>query len=211
MILAFFAIFCYNFSMYVELIGYLCSLLVIISMLMTSVVKLRIINTCGCIIFVIYALLINSIPTAITNACLIVINLYNLFRLFKNVRKYSIVKLPPSDSFVRFFLDAHERDMKQFYPVINKNLVYDYTCLICHDTNPVGLFLAKTEEDGVLNLHIAYTIPSYRDSSVEKYLLNWLTNEKVKKLVAVNFTEGHKKYLKKSGFTEENGNLVKKI
>ena len=46
--------------MYVELIGYLGSLLIVVSMLMTSVVKLRIINTVGSVIFTGYALTIHS-------------------------------------------------------------------------------------------------------------------------------------------------------
>mgnify|MGYP002626570739 CR=1 FL=1 len=197
--------------MYIELLGYLSSLLVVFSMLMTSVVKLRIINMIGSTLFAIYALLIYSYPTAATNACLIVINLYNLYRLNKNARNYAIVKLPPTDSFVRFFLDSHERDMKQFFPVINKNILYDYTCLICHDTNPVGILLAKTEEDGVLNIHVDYTIPAYRNSSVEKYLLTWLAKEPITKLVTNNVSETHATYLKKIGFTEKDGRLVKNI
>ena len=51
-------------QMIFELIGYLGSVLVIVSMLMTSVVKLRVINTIGSVIFAVYALLIHSYPTA---------------------------------------------------------------------------------------------------------------------------------------------------
>ena len=65
----------------VELIGYLGSVLVVVSMLMSSVVKLRVINTIGSGIFAGYALLIHSYPTALMNACLVGINLYNLVRL----------------------------------------------------------------------------------------------------------------------------------
>ena len=197
--------------MFIEFLGYLSSFLVVVSMLMTSVVKLRIINMIGSSLFAIYALLIYSYPTAATNACLIVINLYNLYRLNKIARNYSIVKLPPTDSFVRFFLDSHERDMKQFFPIINKNLFYDYTCLICHDTNPVGILLAKREEDGLLNIHIAYTIPAYRNSSVEKYLFTWLSREDIRRLVISNVNVNHADYLKKAGFVEEDGKLVKNI
>ena len=50
-----------------ELIGYLASLLVLISLLMTSVVKLRIINLIGSFIFAVYALAIRSYPTAVMN------------------------------------------------------------------------------------------------------------------------------------------------
>ena len=44
----------------VELVGYIGSLLVVVSMLMTSVIKLRFINLTGSFIFTIYALIIKS-------------------------------------------------------------------------------------------------------------------------------------------------------
>ena len=50
-----------NTSMIIELAGYLGSVLVVVSMLMSSVVKLRIINTAGSIISATYALIIQSL------------------------------------------------------------------------------------------------------------------------------------------------------
>ena len=47
----------------IELVGYLGSALVVASMLMSSVVKLRVINTLGSGIFAVYALMIHSYPT----------------------------------------------------------------------------------------------------------------------------------------------------
>ena len=67
----------------VELVGYFGSILVVVSMLMTSVVRLRIINTIGSFIFTIYALIIHSYPTALMNFSLVLINVYNLYRLLK--------------------------------------------------------------------------------------------------------------------------------
>ena len=49
-----------DMKLILELIGYTGSLLVIVSMLMTSVVKLRVINTIGSVIFCGYALAIHS-------------------------------------------------------------------------------------------------------------------------------------------------------
>lgn len=193
--------------MIIELIGYLGSVLIVVSMLMTSVVRLRIINTIGSSIFTAYALMIHSYPTAAMNGCLVLINLYNIFRLYKNVRRYSILRLSPSDGFVRFFLNKYELDMKRFFTQVNKNLLYDYTCLICHDSNPVGIFLAKTGEDNSLNIYIDYTIPSYRDCSVGRYLYESLSKEPFKKLVALNAGDGHIDYLKKMGFVEKDGHF----
>ena len=61
-------------EMIIEAVGYLGSFLVLVSFLMTSVVKLRIVNTIGSLIFMIYALIIKSYPTAVMNACLVLIN-----------------------------------------------------------------------------------------------------------------------------------------
>ena len=44
----------------IEIVG---SILVIISMLMSSVIKLRIINSIGCSVFAVYAIIIHSYPT----------------------------------------------------------------------------------------------------------------------------------------------------
>ena len=40
----------------IELVGYSASLFIVISLTMTSIVKLRIINSIGCLLFVIYGL-----------------------------------------------------------------------------------------------------------------------------------------------------------
>ena len=65
----------------IEMIGYLGSILVLVSMLMSSVVKLRVINTIGSGIFAAYALMIHSYPTALMNGALVGINIYNLVKL----------------------------------------------------------------------------------------------------------------------------------
>ena len=54
-----------------ELVGYVGSGLVIVSMLMTSVARLRVINMIGSAIFTVYALLIHSYPTALMNLFLV--------------------------------------------------------------------------------------------------------------------------------------------
>ena len=70
-------------NMLLEIMGYIGSTLVVVSMLMSSIVKLRVINTIGSIISVIYALLCGALPLALMNLCLIIINIYNLILLFK--------------------------------------------------------------------------------------------------------------------------------
>lgn len=67
---------------YVEWIGYTAMATLLISFLMKSVNKLRIVNSCGCLLFVIYGFLLEpiSLPLIITNTAIIGINLYYLFK-----------------------------------------------------------------------------------------------------------------------------------
>jgi len=86
-------------AMLIEMIGYLGSALVVVSMLMSSVIKLRIINAVGSCIFTAYALIIHSYPTAFMNFCLIVINGYNLVKLLRDSRQYDLVEAGADDAF----------------------------------------------------------------------------------------------------------------
>ena len=67
----------------IEWIGYLASILIVVSLTMTSIIKLRVINTIGCILFVIYGVLVKAYPVALSNFAIILINLYNLYKIKK--------------------------------------------------------------------------------------------------------------------------------
>lgn len=67
-----------------EIIGYIASAIVLISFLMKNIVKLRIINTIGCLVFIVYGVLLNfSIPIIITNSVIVGINIYFLMKIKK--------------------------------------------------------------------------------------------------------------------------------
>jgi len=73
-------------NIYWEMFGYLGTALVVISMMMTSVTKLRVINVCGSVISAIYAAYGNAWPIVVMNICLIAINLFHLVREFRQKR-----------------------------------------------------------------------------------------------------------------------------
>ena len=63
---------------WIEWFGYLASLVILISFLNSSIIKLRIINLVGCILFATFAYLIGSIPTIFVNLSIACINIYYL-------------------------------------------------------------------------------------------------------------------------------------
>ena len=69
-----------NSQIALDLLGYTSSIIILISMLMSSVIKLRIINSIGTTIFTVYAILSKTYPTAVLNTCLVLINIYHLYQ-----------------------------------------------------------------------------------------------------------------------------------
>ena len=88
----------------IELFGYLGSFIVLVSFLMTSVLKLRIVNSVGSVIFMIYALIIHSYPTAIMNFCLVLINLHFLWKMRHGSKEYDFLEVEPSDEYLNYLL-----------------------------------------------------------------------------------------------------------
>ena len=64
---------------YTELIGYAASLFVLLSFFNKDLRKLRIVNSVGCGLFVIYGILLPSVPVILTNVAILLVNAYYLF------------------------------------------------------------------------------------------------------------------------------------
>jgi len=62
----------------VEAFGYLAMVVVLVSMLMRDIRKLRIVNSIACGMFVIYGVMLAAYPIIIMNLLVIAINVYKL-------------------------------------------------------------------------------------------------------------------------------------
>ena len=76
-----------NKTILIEGFGYIGTALVVISMLMTSLNKLRIVNICGSIISMIYSIIVKAYPVALLNFCLIIVNMTHLIRRFIIIKR----------------------------------------------------------------------------------------------------------------------------
>lgn len=199
-------------SMMIEMIGYFGSVLVVISMLMTSVVKLRVVNMMGASIFTIYACLIHSYPTALLNAFLVVINSYNLWQLLKTKRQYELIDGKAEESYLCYVLDQYREDILKYFPEFHMNPAeIDLAYLICNGTSLAGIFLGKKTDKDTAEVILDYSMPVYRDCSVGTYLYARLPSEGIRRLVCEKAEEKHGAYLQKMGFTLENGRYVKEL
>ena len=199
-------------AMLIEIFGYIGSALVVISMLMSSIVKLRVINIIGSVISGTYAIICGAFPLVLMNGCLIVINVYNLYKLFKTEQKYDMFEGKADDSFVQFFLNGNKEDIKTFFPEFKGSSDAQYAYTVCCEGAPAGILLGTKKENGVFEVVIDYTTPAYRDCSVGKFLYGQLPNCGINTLVSGQKADAaHVSYLEKMGFKKENGSYVKKL
>ncbi|MFL3649983.1 MAG: YgjV family protein [Pseudoalteromonas sp.] len=66
-----------------EYLGYIASALLVASLTMTDVVKLRWYNMFGCIVFTAYGVAIDAVPVIFTNGLLALVNMYHIIKLYR--------------------------------------------------------------------------------------------------------------------------------
>ena len=198
---------------WLELFGYLGSLMVIISMLMTSVVKLRIFNAIGSVISMTYALIVGAYPLAFMNICLLIINVVNLYKLLKTQKEFEIVVGNGAESMVRAFLDKHHDDILKFFPEYDGSTDdNDVVFMVCCNGTPVGALVGNDMKNGFVTVEIDYAAPAYRNRTVGRYLYEHLPEHGVNALMFTdNKTDAHVDYLTKMGFEEDENGFIKRL
>lgn len=194
---------------WIEMFGYLGSFLVLVSFLMTSVFKLRVVNTVGSVIFAAYALIIHSYPTALMNICLVGINLRFLWKMAHSRRDYELVRVNAEDRYLQHFLTVHDADIRACFPGIDPDVTKaDYICFINCEGKPAGVF-AGERYDERMNILLDYAIPEMRDFTIGAYLQEQLPAEGIRTLVYQGPTEHHTEYLNRLGFEKGEDGYVR--
>lgn len=188
-----------------QLVGYFSTLLVLVSFLMTSVVKLRLVNLIGSGIFVVFALLTKSYPTAIMNIGICGINIYFLIRLLKAKRLTTLLPIELDNAYLKTFLDFYRADLLAYFPKFNPDAPgAEVAYFVYYDMDPVGLIMGCRTPSGALDILLDYTTPKYRDASVGRFLYPQLLGEEgFTALELRDASPKHEGYLQKVGFRKE--------
>lgn len=194
----------------IEAVGYIGSAIVLVSFLMTSVFRLRVINTIGSLIFTVYALIIHSYPTAVMNLCLALINIRFLWKMRHTGRQYELIAVGAEDRYLRHLLETRYDDIISCFPGVELGRDLDlsgldsFYIITCMDA-PAGIVLGKKQPGGTLDMLLDYSLPEYRDFSIGEFLSIRLRDEGVKKLTYSGPVANHMAYLNKLEFKEQDG------
>ena len=188
-----------------EFIGYAASILVAFSLMMSSILKLRIINLIGAITFVIYGLMLPAYPVAFVNFLIVCINLYYLIQVMFTKEYFYIINVTSSAQYTQHFLKFHAQDIQKFFPKFSLKTSKEYhSFFVLRNTVPAGLIILEERSDS-LHVILDYVVPQYRDFKIGSFFYNKNCFAK-QRITSTCQGAWHQKYLKRMGFEEE-GNL----
>jgi GNAT superfamily N-acetyltransferase len=189
-----------------ELVGYVASALVVASLAMTSVVRLRLLSLAGSIAFVAYGTLIGSIPIVVTNAAIAVLNVWFLSRELGGRRDLGAVVVPADSPFLADFLEHHAPDIARFQPEYDPAAPIGFALVLTRDGLPAGVLLGDRDGDR-LDVRLDYVLKAYRDSRLGRWLYGRgatvFRSAGIGHLSTEPGNETHRAYLQRVGFTPE--------
>jgi len=190
-----------------EWIGYIASLIVLISLLMSSIKKLRWINLVGALIFGIYGFMIHSLPTGLMNIGIVVIDMYFLARIYFSKEYFTILEIDDGSHYLKSFIEFYKEDLDSFFSTGEiKPDESEIKLYILRNMTPAGVFICDKFDNETLEIRLDYAIPQYRDFKLGTYIFEsqkeFFTSKGYTKFVAHGETVKHTKYLLKMGFKE---------
>lgn len=188
-----------------EWIGYAGSVIILISLLMKSLVKLRWINLAGSILFSLYGLMIRAWPVFGINLVIVGIDAWFILQMVRCRDYFDLSPLAEIGTayFRKFFL-YYENDIRAFFPDAPfESLLGVETYLLFRNMLPVGFFAMRLEgeEARVVGDYVA---PEYRDFKTGVFVYDikrmYFKEKGVKRFVTESRNAVHRAYLLRNGF-----------
>jgi hypothetical protein len=154
-----------------EWLGYIASALVLVSLSMSSIARLRWFNLAGAICFAAYGVLIEAWPVALMNTAIAGVNVYYLIQLYTREDYFKTLMVSPQDAYLREFIDFHGDDIRRWYPDFDGCIDEEaIVVIVLRNVAVAGIFAGTIAGNGCMNVLIDYVIPEYADRKVGTYL-----------------------------------------
>jgi hypothetical protein len=201
-----------SLASFYEIIGYVASTLIAVSLMMSSILKLRVINLIGAITFTIYGALIQAYPVAIVNGVIALIDIYFLFELLTKKEYFSVLPMRKDANYLHYFLNYYGKEISKYVPDFVFNPDEDLEVFfVLRNMIPAGLFIIKRKENGEVWVDLDFVIPGYRDMKIGDYIYHQkseILDMKSRKILTTAITKQHVKYLQQMGFKSTVSNMM---
>ncbi len=191
----------------VEWVGYFASFIILVSLLMRSIKRLRVINLAGAILFAVYGFVIDAYPVMVMNAGIVAINVYYLIQMVKTEDYFDVVPVDKTDEYLRAFLVFYQKAIKRAMGFTPRDLdASDYRFFVLRNMVPAGLFIVNTYDEETLEITLDYATPAYQDFKTGVHVYSRITDvfkeQGYTRFVVFNADAAHATYLRRMRFTE---------
>ncbi|MBS1743857.1 MAG: YgjV family protein [Bacteroidetes bacterium] len=195
--------------MIAQLTGYIASVLLAVSLMVTNDLKFRWLNTLGCLAFIVYGILISAFPVILTNTLLLAINTYYLVKIYRTSESFDLLEYDPTAGLIVKFLSFYSADIHNFFPEFKTIESYNnIRFVVTRDIVIANVFAATLDSDGTAIVNLNYTVEKYRDYKVGRFIFDrekkYLISKGVKRLVYMQeVNKNHSRFLEIMGFKKE--------
>jgi len=204
--------------MIAQLLGYLATLFLALSLLVTNDLQFRWFNTLGCLSFIVYGALIGAFPVILTNTILLAINAWHLYKVYRYRAEedFDLIAYQQGDPLVRKFFRFYGRDLEQYFPGYQESADQNLRFIVLRDMAIANVFAATVQDDGVLTVRLNYTVPKYRDYKVGSFLFDkgrsFLQRQNIRCIVYEQVAhKNHAEFLRRMGFSQEGSRFVRRL
>lgn len=151
---------------WVQVLGYAASALIVAGLLMSSLLRLRLLGLAGAILFAMYGLLIGAVPVVVTNVTIVAVHVYHLQRILRDRAREEYFEVVPwriTGAYVPRFLRFWAEDIARFQPDFEGLRDEHLALIVLRDVVPVGLVLYRELGDGTAHIDLDYVTPAHRD------------------------------------------------
>ncbi len=198
---------------FLDLFGYLSSFVILVSLTMNSIIKLRWINLVGAALFTIYGVMLKSVPTAFLNFGIVIIDIYYLFKIYSKKEDFKLVEVSEDSELLEHFYKNNSKELLEYFG--DNKIGSDEKVFFMLRNNYTAGILIGTEEKETLKIKVDFVTEKYRDFRLGSYFFNENTEELkkrgYKKVYSKALHEKHKEYLEKIGFKMIDKDLYEKV
>lgn len=188
----------------VEWIGYIASAIILVSLLMSSILRLRWINLAGSVIFAVYGYLIGSIPVLIMNMGIVAVNSYYLSRIYGSKEKFELLPIDKNFEYYSMFMEYNKNEIQKFFITdeftLTENSIGFY---ILRNLIPAGIFIGRKKDD-ILEVDLDFVMPAYRDFKAGQFVyrdsIPFFKENGISRITASAKHVEHHNYLMRMGF-----------
>lgn len=206
--------------MWLEIVGWAGSALLVLSLVQTRLMRLRVLNSIACVVLIAYNAVLGVWPMVAMNVVLVAINLWAIARLLRerhDSRVYEAAPIATDAPVLLGVLRRHWADIARFNPDLAAGDAgallarADHAFLVTTGDQVVGVVLSADAGPGTQQVLLDHVLPAYRDFTPGEFVFRAdgpfqaLGTRTVIASPGMAAAEG---YLRAVGFVERDGRRV---